>query len=140
MSTERNDLIHQAKANSKIKIGIVCCRAIIGKTKIWNKTKPAKRRTNKKKEVDEERCEKEGTISLCIYFMNEGLLYTFTLQYINTFEYSKCFWKIKYLQIHIFISWLLRFMLRCDMHFEIMIERCCLMTIYALKWSWHKIM
>ena len=104
MSTERNDLIHQAKANSKIKIGIVCCRAIIGKTKIWNKTKPAKRSTNKKKEVDEERCEKEGTISLCIYFMNEGLLYTFTLQYINTFEYSKCIWKIKYLQIHIFIS------------------------------------
>ena len=103
MSTERNDLIHQAKANSKIKIGIVCCRAIIGKTKIWNKTKPAKRSTNKKKEVDEERCEKEGTISLCIYFMNEGLLYTFTLQYIDTFEYSKCIWKIKYLQIHIFI-------------------------------------
>ena len=103
VSTERNDLIHQAKANSKIKIGIVCCRAIIGKTKIWNKTKPAKRSTNKKKEVDEERCEKEGTISLCIYFTSEGLLYTFTLQYINTFEYSKCIWKMKYLQIHIFI-------------------------------------
>ena len=88
VSTEQNDLIHQAKANSKIKIGIVSCRAIIGKTKIWNKTKPAKRSTNKEKEVHEERCEKEGTISLCIYFMNEGLLYTFTLQYINTFEYS----------------------------------------------------
>ena len=116
MSTERNDLIHQAKANSKIKIGIVCCRAIIGKTKIWNKTKPAKRSTNKKKEVDEERCEKEGTISLCIYFMNEGLLYTFTLQYINTFEYSKCIWKMKYLQIHIFIS----------VRYSIAIERLCI--------------
>ena len=121
MSTERNDLIHQAKANSKIKIGIVCCRAIIGKTKIWNKTKPAKRSTNKKKEVDEERCEKEGTISLCIYFMNEGLLYTFTLQYINTFEYSKCIWKIKYLQIHIFISWLLNVV-----RYSIAIELLCI--------------
>ena len=66
VSTEQNDLIHQAKANSKIKIGIVSCRAIIGKTKIWNKTKPAKRSTNKEKEVHEERCEKEGTISVCI--------------------------------------------------------------------------